>query len=215
MEVRGDVLMATADLDGAKRAYNDALEIRKKLGANGLISETHVSLAALAIEENRLTDAEDLVQQAIPALEGENAAASASGARQVLAVALVKQGKFEQARAALRRAEELRGNHPDPLLRLSGVIEDARLDVALAKHDHTAPVAERSITTRLRAAMHEARRLGYWQSECEARLVLAEINAAAGKPGAHADLEALEQQAHTRGYELTARKARLLQAALH
>jgi DNA-binding winged helix-turn-helix (wHTH) protein/tetratricopeptide (TPR) repeat protein/TolB-like protein len=215
MAVRGDVLLAAADVDGARRAYNEALEIRQKLGANGLIAETRLSLAALALEENRPTDAEDLAQQAIPEFDSENAAGTACSARQLLAAALVKQGKFDEARTALHRAQELRGSHPDPLLRLSGVIEQARLDLAVAKHDHSAATAQTSLATRLRAAIREAHRLGYWQTECEARLLLAETEAAAGRPNAQGDLAALEEQAHARGYELTTRKARLLQASLH
>ncbi len=215
MDVRGDALMAAGDLDGARHAYNAALDIRKKMGANGLVADTKVSLAALAIEENRPSDAEDLVQQAIPELENEHATANASGARQVMTEALIKQGNFEQARAALRRAEELRGNHPDPMLRLAAVIEEARIDIAVAKHNHTVAIAERSIAMRMRAATREAHHFGYWQTECETRLLMAEIETAAGRPDARADLEALERQSHARGYELTARKARLLQAGLH
>jgi DNA-binding winged helix-turn-helix (wHTH) protein/tetratricopeptide (TPR) repeat protein len=214
MTVRGDVLMAAGDLDGAKREYNEALEIRKKLGAGSLVAETQASLAALATEENHPADAENLAQQAIAQLEREHAMTAASNASQVLGAALMKQGKLDQARDALRRAEELLANQPDPLLRLSGVIEQARLNLAVARRGHILPAAKRSLAMRLRAAIREAHRIGYWQTEGEARLALAETEAGAERPGTRADLEALEQQAHARGYELMARKAQSLQASL-
>ena len=217
MVVRGDVLKAEADLDRARQAYNEALAIRRRLGADSLISETQVSLAALAIEENRPAEAASMAQQAIQQLMRENEMASAVGAGYVLGKALVMQGKLDQAREALHRAEELRSGHPDPLLRIHGVIEKARLDLAVAERDHTVTVkaAEASVAAHLRTAALEAHRLGYLETECEARLALAETEAAAGRPNVTSELRALEQQANAHGYELTARKARLLATALH
>jgi eukaryotic-like serine/threonine-protein kinase len=215
MVVRGDVLEAEADLDRARQAYSDALAIRTRLGASSLISETQVSLAALAIEENRPADAASMAQQAIQQLLRENEMVSAVHAGHVLGNALVRQGKLDQAREALHRAEELRSGHPDPLLRIHGVIEKARLDLAVAERDQMVKAAEASVAARLRTAALEAHRLGYLETECEARLALLESEAAAGRPNVPSELRALEQQANAHGYELTARKARLLETGLH
>ena len=135
--------------------------------------------------------------------------------RNVLAKALVRQGELDQAREAFRRAEELRGGHPDPLLRIDGVIVKARLDLAVAERDQTMKAAESSVAVRLHAAALEAHRLGYLETECEARLALVETEAAAGQSNVPSDLRALEQLANAHGYELTAQKARLLATGLH
>ena len=156
-----------------------------------------------------------MAQQAIQQLMRENEMVSAVHAGHVLANALVRQGKLDQAREALHRAEELRSGHPDPLLRIHGVIEKARLDLAVAERDHTVKTAEASVAGRLRTAALEAHRLGYLETECEARLALLESEAVAGRPNLPSELRALEQQANAHGYELTARKARLLATGIH
>jgi hypothetical protein len=65
----------------------------------------------------------------------------------------------------------------------------------------------------LRSVIASAKRLGYYQIECEARLALAEaelkVNPAAGR----SQLEILEKETHERGLEFFSHKAQLLASA--
>jgi hypothetical protein len=70
-----------------------------------------------------------------------------------------------------------------------------------------------SASQRLRSAIATARKLGYYQVECEARLALAVAELKADSALGHAQLESLEHEAHERGLELLSRKAQLLVSA--
>jgi DNA-binding winged helix-turn-helix (wHTH) protein/tetratricopeptide (TPR) repeat protein len=215
MIVRGDVRMAAADLEGARQDYNEALTMLKRIGANNLVSEAQIALARLAIEERRFAEAEELLRQATSQLEGESAKVSASEAARMLAMALQEEGKLDDAAATLHRAEALRGNYPDPWLRLENSLEEARLDLAIAKHGQAVRNSALRQMTRVRSAVEEAHRFGYFQTEYEARLVLAEIETAAGREDASADLRAIEAETRARGYERLARKAAVERADMH
>ncbi|HEX6773348.1 MAG TPA: hypothetical protein VF126_15060, partial [Acidobacteriaceae bacterium] len=140
---------------------------------------------------------------------------SASEAARMLAMALQEEGKLDDAAAALHRAEALRGNYPDPWLRLENSLEEARLDLAIAKHGQAVRNSALRQMTRVRSAVQEAHRFGYFQTEYEARLVLADIETAAGREDAGADLRAVESETRARGYERLARKAAVERAAMH
>ncbi len=215
MIVRGDVRLAAADLERARQDYSEALAMLKRIGANNLVSEAQVALARLAIEERRFAEAEELLRQATSQLEGESAKVSASGAALTLAMALREEGKLDEAAAALHRAEALRGNYPDPWLRLESALEEARLDLAVARRDQAVRNSAPRQMTRVRSAVQEAHRFGYFQTEYEARLVLAQIESAAGQQDAGADLRTIETETRARGYERLARKAAVERAAMH
>jgi hypothetical protein len=88
------------------------------------------------------------------------------------------------------------------------------LDLATAQRDHSFNATAVALTGRLRAAIHEAHRLGYWQTEYEGRLVLAEIEAVAGRANVRPELRTIEAETRAHGYEWMARQAVLQQAAL-
>lgn len=214
MIIRGDILMAGADLQSARQEYENALAIRKKIKASNLVSEAQIALAKLAMEERRFGDAEALLKQAIPQLAEEKATVSASVAARALAATLRKEGKLEEARDALRRAATMRGSYPDPSLRLEDALEEARLGLAEAERGGKARIAAALLGSRVRTTIGEAHRRGYWQTEYEGRLVLAEIEASTGDANARADLHFVESETSAHGYEWLARKAALELGAL-
>jgi hypothetical protein len=62
----------------------------------------------------------------------------------------------------------------------------------------------------LRSTIATARRLGYYQIECKARLVLGEVEFKANPALSRLQLETLENETHERGLELLSRRAKLL-----
>jgi eukaryotic-like serine/threonine-protein kinase len=125
MVVLGDVLVAEGDLPGARRQYQEALEMRQKLGEMDLIAESQVSLAKLSLDEGHPEQGEPLVRSAIAEFEKEKSTPDEVGAYVVLSRVLLMQGKLDDARNAVQRASELGHTSSDPALKLPAAIQDA------------------------------------------------------------------------------------------
>jgi len=213
MVVLGDALMAQADLAGAHQQYQQALEARQKLGERGLVAESQVSLAQLSLEEGHPEQAEPLLRLAIAEFEEEKEYPGATGAYTLLSRALLVQGKLEEARKAIRQAAELGRKSPDPALTLPIAIQTARTEAASAGQNAAGHSALDAARQQLLSAIVTARKLGYYQIECEARLALGEAELKANSASGRLQLETLEKETHERGLELFSRKAQLLASA--
>jgi DNA-binding winged helix-turn-helix (wHTH) protein/tetratricopeptide (TPR) repeat protein len=210
MVVLGDVLMAQGDLAGARQQFQQTLETRQKLGEQDLVAESQVSLAELSIEEGHPEQAEPLLRPAIAQFEREKEDPDATGAYTLLSRALLTQGKSEDARKAVRHAAELARKSPDPALTLPITIQAARIETAAAGPDAGGHLALATARQQLRSAIATARKLGYYQIECEARLALGEAELKVNSASGRSQLETLEKETHERGLELLSRKAQLL-----
>ena len=194
----GDIALAEDDLTLADKRYQRSMEIRKQLGEKGSIAGTQVSLAALALEQNRSADAESLARQAIQEFQLEKAPNQEAGARDVLAQALLAERKLAEASAEIATAGGLGATDPPTLLSLA--ITGARISAASTG----TAVALR----KLEATSKRARELGLSPYELEVRLAIGEIQTQGGmKDGARAGLEALRRDAAQMNYKLIARKA--------
>ena len=213
MVVLGDALMAQADLAGAHQQYQQALETRQKLGEQGLVAESQVSLAQLSLEEGHPEQAELLLRPAIAQFEREKEDPDATGAYTLLSRAQLTQGRLEDARKAVRHAAELARKSPDPALSLPITIQAARIETAAAGPDAAGRRALATAHQQLRSTIVTARKLGYYQIECEARLALGEAELKANSVLGRSQLETLEKETHEHGLELLSRKAQLLASA--
>jgi tetratricopeptide (TPR) repeat protein len=210
MVVLGDVLMAQGDLAGSRQQYQQTLETRQKLGEQDLVAESQVSLAELSIEEGHPEQAEPLLRPAIAQFEREKEDPDATRAYTLLSRTLQAQGKFEEARRAIQHASQLARNSLGPALTLPIAIQTARLETATAGQDAAAHLALATARQQLRSAIATARKLGYYQIECEARLALGEAELKANSASSRSQLEILGKETHERGLELLSRKAQLL-----
>lgn len=211
MNVLGATLEAEGDLNGARQQYEQALAIRQKLGEP--LGESQVALAQLSIEEGHPEQAEPLLRPAIADFEKEKEDPGATEAYIVLSRALSRQGKLEEAAKAIQHAGQLARNSPDPALTLPVAIEKARIESAEAGQGAKGRAAQESALQQLRSAVGSARKLGYYTIECEARLVLGEVESKVNPVLGRSQLETLKEEAHERGLELVARKAQVLAAA--
>jgi len=209
MAVLGDALMAQGDLAGARQQYQQALETRQKLGEQDLVAESQVSLAELSFEEGHPEQAETLLRPAIAEFEKENGTPDATGAYTLFSRTLLSEGKLEEARKAIHHAAELGRHSPDPALTLPLTIQKARVEMAAAAGS-AGRLALTTASQELRSAIATARKLGYYQIECEARLALAGANLKANPALGRPQLETLEKETHERGLELLSRKAQSL-----
>jgi len=200
----GEILEAQGDIAGARSQFNEALEIQQKMGELALSAESRSELAELAIEEGHGDQAEALVKNALGEFEKEKSDPDASSAYTILSHALLLEQKVDDARKAAVRAAELSLTSSDPALRLPAEIQQARIDIAApGKESVNLATAMR----RLHSAAITAKRLGYYHLECEARLVLGEVELKINSSLGEKQLKALASETRDRGYELVARHA--------
>jgi eukaryotic-like serine/threonine-protein kinase len=200
----GEVMETQGDLSGARSQFEQSLATSQKIGASVNAAEGQEELARLAMEEGHPEQAEALLRGALGVFEKEKSDPDASSAYTLLSRVLLMQGKLNEARAAAKRGAELSLTSSDPALKLPAEIQQARLEIASPENGRVNLAAA---TRRLQSVIAIANRLGYYKLECEARLVLGELELKNSSPTAHRDLKALANEAHSRGLELIARQA--------
>jgi len=154
----------------------------------------------LAIEANRAAEAEPLARAAAEEFKAEKSPAQELAARDVVVQSLLAQNKVNDAAAEVARAAELKVS--DIPTQLSFEITRGRV----AAHS-----AEDGVS-RVLAAERRARQFGMLPDELQARLAIAEIQAAKGGL-ALASIESLRGDALRLDYRLIARKAEALRSA--
>ena len=198
----GEVLEAEGDLAGSRSQLEQALATQQKMGSQQLAAETQVALAGLAVEERHPESAEPLLRAAIADFEREKSDPDASSAYTLLSRALRLEGKIDEARQAAQRGAELARTSSDPSLKLPAEIEQARLE---ATGTGTSQAA--SARKRLNSVSSAAHRLGYYNLEVQARLVLGELDLQSNPAVARRQLSALAAETRSHGLELLARNA--------
>jgi DNA-binding winged helix-turn-helix (wHTH) protein/tetratricopeptide (TPR) repeat protein len=206
----GRILAAQGDLTGARQRQTEALSIAEAIGASGVGAQTRAALAALDLDEGRPAQAEQSLRGALAVFRSEKMTDDELQAAFLLARCLLKQGKPEEGRMALRESREAATRSENPAARLLFDIAAALAKAAGTSSDFSARHSARS---ELLAAAGRATSLGLLPLAYEARLALGEIEMRDDRvPGEHT-LAALETDAHGRGFELIARKAAQLRAS--
>lgn len=196
----GEVLEQEGDLPGARTQFQQSLALRQQVGAADLVAESQVELAALCIEEGHPEQAEPLLKTAIPEFEKEKSNPDAATAYTHLSRALLLQGKIDEARDAAERAIQLSPAPSGPALTIQAAIQKLRVDAASLADINPA-------MNELRSVASEARKLGYYNLESEARLELGHLLLRSNAPAGRALLAGLAADARGRGFELLARHA--------
>jgi DNA-binding winged helix-turn-helix (wHTH) protein/tetratricopeptide (TPR) repeat protein len=208
----GEVLKAEGDLAGARRKFEAARDTQQKAGDLGLLQESQAEIADVDLEEGHPVEAETLVRPAITEFENEKSDPATAAAYSELSQALLAQGKLDEARKAIQHATELNRASSDPELRLPIAIQDARVEIATAQKG-TQYTSLGPPIQRLHSVIASARKLGYYELECEARLALAEAEIKTDPALSRSQMETLAQETHQRGLDLLSHKAQLLTAA--
>lgn len=200
----GDVLLAENDLKEASKYYQEALDLRTQLGEKGTIAATNVSRAALSLEENRAPAAEALAQQASEEFRTENSPGQELAARDVLAQALLAQGKVKDASTEVNQAAQL--TVTDLSTQLSFEITRGRVS---ARAGNPADGLAKIV-----AAGERAKQIGMIPYALQARLAAAEIQIAqCDAASARTDLTSLHSEASRLKYNLIASKAQAVAKA--
>jgi DNA-binding winged helix-turn-helix (wHTH) protein/TolB-like protein/Tfp pilus assembly protein PilF len=194
------VLMERGGLDTAKKHYEESLALRAQTGEKQAEAETQVALAKLSIEEGNASEAEASVRKLIAQFHQEKQADDELTAYIVLIQSLLAQGKIAEAKQELAHAAMLSAKSQNFLARLQFDLASARASLASGDAKTARPILD--------AALKQVREHGYIGLEFEYRLTIAELERKSGNTAAaHAQLSALEQDAHAKGFGLIARKA--------
>jgi tetratricopeptide (TPR) repeat protein len=155
------------------------------------------------LDEEHPERAEPLLRSAIAEFEKEKSDPAASNAYTLLSRALLMQGKLDESRKTIQRAIDLSKTSTDPALRLPAEIQAARVQMS-----GTDPRAIASVRQRLRSLIANAKKLGYYNLECEARLILlGELNLKSNPASGRPALAALASEARSHGMEFLAHQA--------
>jgi class 3 adenylate cyclase/tetratricopeptide (TPR) repeat protein len=193
----GDILLLRDDLAGAKKNYEEALKLANELHVPAQIALCNASLAYLALQQKRYADAESLARKAVDEFQAEKLVDQEADARNTLARALLAEGQIPQAQTEIDRALAL--SPQDRIVRMSLSITAARLkarggDPAAAKHAFDTDLAE-------------ATKMGLVRWQFEIRLAREDAETPSAK-AAGPRLDALENEARSKGYLLLASQAK-------
>jgi DNA-binding winged helix-turn-helix (wHTH) protein/tetratricopeptide (TPR) repeat protein len=200
----GDVLLTEDDLKGAQLQYEKALSIRQTKGSMLSVAGSQLEFAEIALEERHPEQAEALLRIALTEFERENADPGSTIAYTLLSRAFLMEGKSEDASKAIRHAAQLGKKSPDPNLSLPISLQQAR--IAAASGVEVADLNRATARKQLRAAIVSARKLGYYQLECEARLELGALELNANPALGRSLLKKLADDTNARGLQLLSRK---------
>jgi tetratricopeptide (TPR) repeat protein len=199
LALNGEILEAEDRLPEARKAQEEALAIREQLRETIRVVESHVGLAALAIEEGSAAEGEALARSAAEESRRGKQPDSEGIARAVRARALLAQGKLVEARSEIARSLALFAKSENRQMHLGLRILEGRVSAAEGRAAAAAGTLE--------SARREAAKVGLLGLELEARLALGEVemksaNVAAGR----ARLELLQKDGSAKGFGLIARK---------
>ncbi len=196
----GRVLQEQAALDKARNTYKEALSIEQQLGEKSSAAETQMALATLDLDSGQTSDAEQLARGALQEFEAQKEPDQEIYAEIALSRSLLQQGKIENANQCIVRALTLLKKSPDVFSRLSLTLYRASF-LAATKDVLAAENAARQV-------LSQTEKLGFLGLHLEASLILGELQMQWRNPAiGRKRLEETERAAHSKGFELIARKA--------
>ena len=199
LQEKGSAELEAGDLAAARQALQESLAASSAMGEALRSADTRLQIARLELAEERPGDAAATAQQVAPWYRERSIPAGEALALAVLVEALVRQSRPADAQAAAARLRALVARSEDRELSLAVAPPVALADAAGGQ----AAAAVRD----LRQAAAEARKIGFALAEWEARLALGEIQGKTGEPEARGLLQAVREEAESRGFYRIARKA--------
>ncbi len=124
LSVSGDLSLAGNDLEGARKAYEDAQKIYARTKDDSNRSRSELPLASLAVEEGHARDAEAMLRPLIEEFSRDGLQDDEREARVRLVQALMAEGRLKEA---AHEIEMVKSKPEDPAVRVSWQIARAEL----------------------------------------------------------------------------------------
>lgn len=196
----GEVAMDHGDLSSAREFYEESLALRTQLGEKQTAAQTRVALAKLSIQGEHASDVGTALRKCKEQFHEEGQADDEIMASIGLAEFLLADGKLTDAQNEMQSVEPLARKSQNRLTRMQFKLTSARVQIAGGHLDPSRIELERLLL--------EARQMGFLESELEIRLVQAELLEKSGRTAQARDLlQALQRDAHSRGFDLIAHEA--------
>jgi tetratricopeptide (TPR) repeat protein len=197
---QGTVALAEDRIGDARRAFEEARQIRATIGEAGAAEQSRIDLARVALAEEDFAAAQALAAAAAAELEKQKIPDDQAVALAVLARALAAGGKRAEAERALATARTLAGKSQN---------DGTRREVLLASAEVRAAQGDAAGAAKsLGEAAARAREKGLVAWPLEARLLQGRILAKAGaKEPAGEVLSSVRKDAAARGFQRIARAA--------
>jgi tetratricopeptide (TPR) repeat protein len=202
---RGDIQRQHGNLDAAQKSYEEAVEILKK--ANASPANPQLELAQLAIDRHHPQEAERGLHDVIGVFEKDKNAGEELGGYLALCQALLAQGKIGESKEVIQHAKKLTDLGNFPILGMPVELLALRVQAAEAFASPHGGDTLRSVQRDLKTLTQKAHRIGFYTLECEARLVLGEIESRLSPAVGSLHLAALSLEARDRGLVLYADQA--------
>jgi DNA-binding winged helix-turn-helix (wHTH) protein/tetratricopeptide (TPR) repeat protein len=199
----GDIQKAQGDLTGARKNYEESVDILKK--ANASTANPQLSLAELSTAEGHPDAAEPILRNVIAEYEKDKNVSEELDGYVALCRALLAQGKMKESEETIAHAEKLVDLREFPTRSLP--LQLLKLRVKAAAYGNTGADALTASAREMRAVLQRAHQIGFYTEECEARLALGGIETKISPALGRSHLSALVSEAHQRGFELVARQA--------
>jgi class 3 adenylate cyclase/tetratricopeptide (TPR) repeat protein/TolB-like protein len=195
----GNIQMAQDDLSGARKSYDSALNLFTQSGDRADVASSNTSLARLALETGNPKESERLARHALEELQGSELVDYEADARDALARALITQGRLSDAQSEIDKAAGIS-------VQDRGVKMSLAITAAQAKARSGSLAAARQ---NLDANLREASRLKLvgFQLEIELAQAIYADGQVSDARSIRADLQAIKNEATTKGYLLIATKA--------
>ncbi len=203
----GDILKEEGNLTGAEQRYRDCLTSSEKVADKTGMVTARIGLSELMIERQRFAEAETSTAEAMKRFEGESTGLGILAFYNVLARALLAEGKAADARGLIEKTSGLKSPVNDRCASLSFEVTAARVRAASDDHQDIA-----SALRILKEVAAESNRSSCYPVGLEARFAQAEIEVTSRRLTLGIDdLVALQKEARTKGFGLIARRAEMFQ----
>jgi eukaryotic-like serine/threonine-protein kinase len=203
--VRGNILKAENNLSDAKKSYQEAAEIFKKVNASTSAADT--AEADLNVEDQPAA-AVTVLSQVLAQTQKDQSVGDEIATSAVLARALLAKGDVAEAQRVVGRAIRLVDLRKFPTLRTPLQIMHARAELLAEKG--TASKDQAAALSELRKVADETKTLGLFEINLEARLAAAEGEMKMGHEPARAQLAALVKDSRSHGFVHVAVRAERL-----
>jgi hypothetical protein len=203
----GELLKQEGDLKGARAKHESALQIRRQLQEAVFVEESELAIAGLDLEEGRPQQAITMARAVLPVFEKKKSVDDEIQAQMLLARASRAAGDLHGAAEAIRATSALRDQTQDRRIRFESRIVIDAVRAAIAPGDKR---IAKEIAGDLNEVISETRAQGLIALTLEARLAWAELQP---QGSTKIELEPLQRDARSKGFELIARKAQNLEVA--
>jgi tetratricopeptide (TPR) repeat protein len=199
----GRVRLAQADWDDAGRQFEQSVQVASQIGGQIFGAQYRLARAELALARGLPAEAEGPLRDGLEVFRHAKTLDRELEARVLLSRALLDQGKVEESRQEVARADALARVCQQSAQRLAFSIVAARAEAASSN-----PVDLERAVRKLQATVADAEQQGLLGYQFEARLALAEIESKEGRgTEARGSLEKLQKDARASGFQAIARNA--------